>query len=291
MFAFQIYRNGFHGGLRQAAAMYRHFCRLKPSEVPLKQNGLKKTLGPAARSLMECRHTRRNPLRTDDYKVITQARRLICNHPLLNGKSLTEESASEVMGEVMNDIVPLLSKAESQFTIKYRLKGLEKHFKKNSFFPRLIRDQWETKFRKNSGNPLAVHTSPKEIENNNDVVDELIANCAPKSDETKGTSFWIGMGTTNEELTQIGYAREGIHNWNICDSSQALSMDFFVNMNFESFRNRLKKNKNSKGETKHTRATRYSEYGIQKDKCIFSDDKDTFWTSVHLKQKRAYRTR
>ena len=90
MFAFQIYKNGFHGGTKQASAVYRHFCRLKPSEIPLKQNGLAKTLGAAPRSLQACykkQHAHNNSHEAD-FQVIKQARRLICNHPLLNGKSL-----------------------------------------------------------------------------------------------------------------------------------------------------------------------------------------------------------
>ena len=88
------------------------------------------------------------------------------------------------------------------------------------------------------------------------------------------------------EMKQIGFAKNRIRSWTICDSFQASCMGFFVLMNFESFKERLKKNKNPKSETKHTRATRYSEYGMNLDKCMYVDDKDVVWTSVHLEKKK-----
>ena len=301
MFAFQIYRKGFHGNILQASAMYRHFCRLESSEVPLKQNGLAKIKGAVPLSLTAYMKERFDGTRRrtthDDHKVVKQARHLICNHPKLKGMSLTEESAREVMEQVFEDIVALLSKAENKILLRTRLKSLERQFKKDSFFPQLICEQWE-KLRKNSGNPAATWISAKEIENNNDAFDKWIAKFAPKPKETTGAPFWIRMGKTKCELKQLDQARNGIlstngnPNWKyihmICDFPLSCT-DFFVPLVHSTFIGRLKKRK-LKGQTRQARATRYIQYGMHLDYLIFSDDEEIFWTCVHLTHKQKKNT-
>ena len=190
------------------------------SEVPLKQNGLAKIKGAIPQSLTAYTKERFDGTRRrtthDDHKVVKQARRLICNNPKLKEMSLTEESAREVMEQIFEDIIALLStNAESTLLPRTRLKSLEQQLKKDSFFPKLICEQWE-KSRKNSGNPAPTWISAKEIEKNNDAIDRWIKKFAPKSKETKGASFFIRLGRTQMDLEQIerpGQERNFEHQW------------------------------------------------------------------------------
>ena len=292
MFSFQIYRKGLHGGLRQAAAIFLHFCCLDSSEEPLKQNDLNKIKGPVPLSLTACYKERsEGASRTtgDDHKVVNQARRLICNHPKLKGRSLSVESAREVMGQIFDEIVALIFKVESLLLLRTRLKCLEKQFKEDSFFRWLIIEQWE-QLRQNSGNPAATWISTKEIEKNNDAFDKWIDKFAPKPEQTRGESFWIRMGESAIEKHQLHKARNGIlskyhPNWKYMRGDfPGFCTDFFVHLKHSTFQGSLKKRK-LKGETLQTQATRHNKYGLQVDYLIFSDDEEIFWTSVHLTHK------
>jgi len=292
MVAHQIYKNGFHGGLRQAAAFFRHFCRFDESVKPLTENQLGKITGPVPTSLRFTSNVRKSAevkIRTtkDDHKVIKQARRLLCNHRDLKGRCDDKEAAREVMGPIYTELVELIHKPGSPEHVRKRLDCLIKyHFKKDSFFPELINEQYE-KRRKNSGNPTATWHSRQQIKDNNVAFNNLIKNFAPASGESRGNSFWIRTGTISDrQFKQVGWAmHDCISTWKLIETGFPGSCeDLFQNLVYSSLVGRLKP-KPLKNETDHARATRHVQYGLSVDRVIGIDNENTLWTLVHLEWK------
>lgn len=270
------------------------------SEVPLKQNGLAKIKGAIPQSLTAYTKERFDGTRRrtthDDHKVVKQARRLICNNPKLKEMSLTEESAREVMEQIFEDIIALLStNAESTLFPRTRLKSLEQQLKKDSFFPKLICEQWE-KSRKNSGNPAPLGFPPRKLKRTMMRSIDGLKSLLPNPKRPKGHPFlfdweehkWIWNRSNGRARNGI-LSTNGKPNWKYihnmtCDSPLPCT-DFFVHLLYSSFLGRLR-NKRLKGQTRQTRATRHIEYGVHLDNLIFSDDEKIFWTCVHLTHKQ-----
>lgn len=272
MAAFQVYKEGFHGGLRQAVAVFRHFCRLDNSVNPLTMNRLGKTEGPVPMTLRETntiqkRKEDRNRTTNDDHKVVEQARRLICNNPNLQGKCASEEAVREIIGPVVDKIIALFQKDNSPDLVKTRLDSLKEHqFEEDSFFSGLIDEHWEN-HRENSGNSTAAGISNQQITTNNFNVDAWIGEFAPKDGGTKGRTFWIKMGGSQREDRQIKWAENKEKRWTLVDFPGPCKDIFQGELKFESLRERVKP-RNRKLQTRHTRATRYPQYGLQAEKKI-----------------------
>ncbi len=302
MVAFQIFTNGLHGGRRQSAAMFRHFCRLDESENPLTQNGLRKLEGAVPFSLRTMRsrtERKKNRRRTtdDDCRVIPQARRLICNHPDLKGKCENEEDAREVVGPIFDNVMTLFYEPNNMYAIKTRLDQLKKHFTADSFFPKLIDEHWRNR-RMNPGNSNAHNTSNEQTATNNNTCDEWIDKYAPKVGETRGDSFWIRMGKSQIDLKHINEAVNQVthkhhDNWSFVegDAFPGPCQEFYEGiLLLGGLQERLRK-RNRIGEIRRIRATRHTEYGLEQDKMVGTYDRNIFYTRVHLAFKNTSKGR
>jgi hypothetical protein len=227
----------------------------------------------------------RNRTTDDDYKVVEQARRLICNHPNLQGRCRSEEAAREVIGPVVDAIIALFHKVDSPELIKTRLESLKEHqFEKDSFLPGLIDEHWENR-RENSGNSKAAGISNPQIATNNEYVGAWIDKFVPRDGQTRGRSFWIKMGETARETKQIAWAESKSKDkdavrWKVLDFPGPYNI-FEGKLKFESIRERLKPRKRKK-QTRHTRATRYDKYGLELDCRIGKRDKNRSYTLAHF---------
>ncbi len=296
MVAYQIHRNGLHGGLRQSAAMFRHFCRLDETETPLTKNDLGKITGEVPKSLRSAwRHRHPEDVRkatANDCKVVLQARRLICNHPDLEGKCDSEEDAREVMGPIFDGIFDLFCKPgdSSREVIKIRLDSLKKHFTEESFFRRLIDERWR-KIRWNSGNPMAYGITNEQLVTNNDNCDTWIESFAPQDGQKTGQPFWIRLGDSEREL---GHIQKALGNerhkrnkgknkkvWSLVDFPGPCKDIYGGEHCFMGLRERISPRKR-KGESLHIRATRHSRYGLHQEFTVGTRDRRTFYTLVHI---------
>ncbi len=295
MVAYQIHRKGLHGGLRQSAAMFRHFCRLDETETPLTKNDLGKITGAVPKSLRlphQRRHRHPENYRkttANDCKVVLQARRFICNHPDLKGRCDSEEDAREVMGPIFDDIFELFRKSgdSSREGIKIRLDSLKEHFMEESFFRRLIDERWrETRW--NSGNSMAYGITNPQLVINNDKCDAWIERFAPRDGQTRGASFWVQLGESDRELEHIQKALGNKRNkrknkkiWSLAAIPGPCEHIYDGGHLFLGLRERIKPRKR-KGETSHIKATRHLRYGLQQEFIVGTNDHKTFYTLVHI---------